>query len=249
MRGGNEFKALCAAIKRILKQKKITYRDLARNIGISESGLKKILGGDDASFGRLVQIADSLDLSLADLLGEQASGSFEDVAFTPEQEKFFLKNMSHFFLYWLLVYERVEQDEAARRLVLTAKELRQFLGKLDDLGLLRLSTNGKVILPKVARIRWVGEGPFVEKLYQDWAVNTVRDLAHPASRLNSRELFIIRYFKLREESYEEFLRAQRNLEVEFVRKSIREMNLNLPKMKMVRWVTAIDDRSFVDRRK
>lgn len=246
MTGRNEFNVLCTTIKTILKQKKITYRALAQNVGISESGLKKILGGKDASFSRLTQIADSLDLTLSDLLAENDSGTFEDVSFTPEQEKFFLVDRGHFSLYWLLMYERVSFEAATRKLGFAEKDARKILKKMEALNLVRIKANGQIKLPKISRIRWVGEGPFVEKIYQNWAAKIIRDLARPASKLNANELFIIRYLKLHENTYSELLRAQRDLEIEYIKKAVREMNLNLPKMKMVRWVTAIDDRSFVE---
>jgi transcriptional regulator with XRE-family HTH domain len=246
MKASAEYRLLCDSIKKLLRKRGLNYRELAGRMGMSESGLKKILSGPDTSFQRLVQIADALGVTVADLLAHQDRGAFDDVSFTDEQQQFFVKNMPCFYFYWRLVYERVPLAEAEKLQGLTPRDSFRWLKKLDELGLVRLGAQGKVRLPRVTKIRWVGGGPLVEKLYREWAQNAVRDLAKPGEKQAPSELFIIRYLKLDENSYNEFLRAQRELENEFVRRAIREMNLNLPKMKNVRWVTAIDDKSYVD---
>lgn len=247
MKAGNEFKLLCNSIKRALKQQKISYRELAVRIGMSESGLKKILGGTDASFQRLAQIADALGLTLADLMTENDKGHLEDVTFTEVQEQFLVKNIDYFKFYWKLVYERMSVEEIEKTYGLSSKDSFRYLKKLDELGMIVLGPQKRLKLPPLARIRWAGGGPLVERLYQEWGAAAVREVGRPLDRLGGNELFIIRYFKLQENSYKEFIRAQRDLEAEFVKRAIREMALNMPKMKLVRWVTAIDDKSFVSR--
>lgn len=249
MKARNEYKLLCRSIKNALKMQKVTYRELAAKIGMSESGLKKILGGDDASFQRLAQIADALGLTLTDLMNESDKRNLENVSFTEEQERFLVKNIDCFHYYWKLVYERMSVEEIETEYGLSPKESFGYLKKLDELGMIGLGPQRRLKLPPLARIRWAGGGPLVEKLYQDWGVATVRALARPLDKLGENELFIIRYFKLQENSYEEFLKAHRELEAEFVKRAIREMALNLPKMKLVRWVTAVDDKSFLSRLK
>ena len=63
-----DFAAVMRAIKTILKVKKMTYRDLAEILEMSESGVKKILSAKDGSFGRVLQMCRALDVSLDDLI-------------------------------------------------------------------------------------------------------------------------------------------------------------------------------------
>lgn len=207
---------------------------------------KVLCEGSDASFSRLSAIAEAIGVSLTDLLSGDAEDTFTDVTFTNDQQDYFLRELRCFYFFWALVYERETVKEAERRLGLDSKTSTRYLRKLEDLDLIGVGPQNKLRLPRLTRIRWVGQGPLIERIYQDWGAQTVRDLARPSSKLPPSALFIIRYFKLRESSYEEFLRAQRDLEAEFVKRAIREMSLDLPKMKTVRWVTAIDDKSFLD---
>ena len=91
-----DFAAVMRAIKTILKVKKMTYRDLAEILEMSESGVKKILSAKDGSFGRVLQMCRALDVSLDDLIAEAADVGPHVVRFTPEQMAFFENNPSYF---------------------------------------------------------------------------------------------------------------------------------------------------------
>jgi transcriptional regulator with XRE-family HTH domain len=241
----NEFRRICRAIARIRKAKKVSYRELAARIRMSESGLKKIFSGQDASFQRIAQICEALGVSMNAVMNEIDGADFHEVSFSSDQQTFFLSHMDHFYFYWKLVYERVSVDEIERLFHLTPRETAKYLKSLADLGMIKAGAGRKPKIPDVARIRWAGHGPLVQKVYREWGVETTRHLAR--TQLSEKELFIIRCFKLQESSYKELLEAQRELETRFVKQAIREMSLDLPGLQNVRWVAAIDDKSFISR--
>ena len=55
-------------LKRTLRAKGVTYRDLAKHLGLSESGVKKMFLAKDLPLGRLIEIAEWLGVSAADLV-------------------------------------------------------------------------------------------------------------------------------------------------------------------------------------
>ena len=61
--GDYEYKAIVKQLKKFLKAKGITYKELGKKLGMTEGGIKKILGGDDYSIGRFTRICDAAEVS------------------------------------------------------------------------------------------------------------------------------------------------------------------------------------------
>jgi transcriptional regulator with XRE-family HTH domain len=64
---------ILAALKRALKARGMTYRDLAKALSMSESGVKKWLTSKDCSLGRVLAACEAIGVSLEDLLRESAA--------------------------------------------------------------------------------------------------------------------------------------------------------------------------------
>lgn len=236
----NDYKLAISTLKLALKQRGLTYRELGKAVGLSESGVKKIFLADDGSFLRLAQMAKFLGLSLTELVSDQR---MTDVGFSEKQQREFMNNPLLFKFYWLLVYERAEFTTTTKDLKITNTEAFKLARKLDLLGLIKLLPGERVIVPSIKAVSWKGSGEFVAKLYREWSSQMVGQLAKPESAEN--ELFIFRYIQMTTKTYAEFISAHRALEAEFMRRSIREMQLKPNDLNHVRWLTATDNRSFV----
>lgn len=236
----NEFQIAAENLKHALKSRKITYRELARGIGMSESGVKKLFSGRDGSFQRLAQICQYAGLSLREIVGSTHS---IDVAFSNQQQEEFLKTPILFQLYWLLAYERIPLEEAKKILGLTSKNCFHYLRKLDSLDMIRLLPGDRLRLPSIKAVRWTGDGVFMRKIYQDWSRQMVEQLAVPNTSEN--ELFLLRYLKVTPKTLAELMQAQRALEQEFIRRGIQEMRTQREDLQHMRWLAAIDNRSFL----
>jgi transcriptional regulator with XRE-family HTH domain len=234
------YREITQSLKLVLKKQGITYRQIGAAIGMSESGVKKLLTARDGSFERLAEICRYAGTSLTDLLTSKDQ-VMVDVSFTPRQQGFLIKNAEALRVYWRLVYERLPLAELEKQ---KGRNLFGILRQLDLHGLVRLMQGGQVRLPTLKAIRWVGDGPLIEHLYRDWSVRLVKKLAKPLNREN--ELFLIRYFKMTPRTYQEFLSAQMNLEKEYVRRAVYEMQTHPESVQHVRWVTAIDNQSFIE---
>jgi transcriptional regulator with XRE-family HTH domain len=238
-----EYEIAITQLKIALKAQKVTYRDLARRLGLSESGVKKIFTARDGSFQRIAGICAELGLSMSELLSGRDE-TMLDLAYSEAQQAYLVKEPRALRLYWALVYERRPLADAQKAAGLAARELFATLRQLDKLRLLELLPGDRLRVPPVRQLRWVGGGALVEKLYREWSASFLRAVASPAPA--EGELFLIRYFRASRRTVDELTAALRDLEREFVRRAIREMRTEAPDLVHLRWMSAVDTRSFLE---
>jgi transcriptional regulator with XRE-family HTH domain len=239
----SEFKLVINYIRKLMKERGMTYKELARRLNISESGVKKILNGGDASFGRLTEIARALGLTLSDLLSGLEKPKSTKTQFSPKQQEYFLKHMDVFRFFFRLVIERASLARIEKEEGLSKAESFSYLRRLDDLKIIQLLPGDEVRLPPLSAVKNFGEGPLLEKIYQDWAIDLVKEKAHPDHQENSE--FIVRYLRLSDETFQEFKQRLKELELDVLRKGLREMNLYPDKLKSWRWISLTDQKSYI----
>ena len=82
----NEYRGAVTALKTILKERKITYRELGEGIGLTESGVKKAFAARDGSFQRLIEICRFVGVSIVEILDKE---SIKSVSYSLDQQKAF----------------------------------------------------------------------------------------------------------------------------------------------------------------
>ncbi len=230
-------------LKIILKRNKIEYKELAAHLGLSESGLKKVMNAEDGSFSRLEQICRFLGVSLADVIHQIEDQELHNVAFTSSQEDFFAKDRIHFLTYWMLAYERRDSAEVQKLLQLGDRELWRILYRLDGLNLLRLQTGNRIKLPAPKAIKWVGRSKFVMDLYKKWSTQLI---SQTAGNPDSGSRFLIRYLRMSESTWNDLCQAMIELDRQFSNRAVREMRLRTKNLRHVRWLTVADNRSWAE---
>src|SRR4051812_48979516 len=90
------------ALKGLLRAQGVTYRELARELKLSESSIKRLFAGKDFNFSRVEQICDSLEVSFFDL-AQQARPDSRKNTFQLKlaQEKAFVENPK---LFWFFLF-------------------------------------------------------------------------------------------------------------------------------------------------
>jgi len=239
----SEYQVATDSLKLALKAQKLTYKALAKKMGLSESGLKKILTARDGSFQRVAEICDWLGLSMRELLAGHDENVFE-LAYTPAQQEYLVGTPAAFRLYWALVYERRNLADAEKVAGFSGKASFPILRRLDQLQLLELLPGGKVRVPAVRQVRWVGGGPLVKKVYQEWSRSFLERVGTPEPE--SGALFLTRYFRASERTLNDLMDALRDLEREFVRRATREMRTEASDLVHIRWMSAVDNRSYLE---
>jgi len=84
------YTTVVATLKRLLKQRGLRYCDVADQIAMSESGLKKVLNADDGSFLRIEQICSVMGLTLRQVLLASQDESPPPLEFSAQVEQAFI---------------------------------------------------------------------------------------------------------------------------------------------------------------
>lgn len=237
------FSQVLAAIKRILKQKKITYGELALKLHISESTLKKMFVANDWSYSRLAEVCEVLGLELAALLTAVKERRVLDIRFTAKQEALFMAEPRVFTVYWLLVYERLAAREAQKHLSLGESEFFRMLRVLDTHGLLELHADNTVKIPAVQPVQWSGKSPFLAGIKRRWAKKTIDDAIEGDPE--NGDQFCLQYFQLHPASFEKLRLSLQAIEEEFARLTARDMVLHEKNLVRFRYSMAMANGSFM----
>ena len=83
----NEISQLVKTLKRRLKNQGLTYRDLAKSLALSEPSVKRLFASERFTLDRIVEIANLLGYTLAELAQEAAVAENRLHTLTEAQEK------------------------------------------------------------------------------------------------------------------------------------------------------------------
>ena len=146
---------LIQALKDILKLKGITYNDLAEEINLSESSVKRIFSINSFTLERFCLVCDIAGVSLGDLNqiieGKDPNKGFH--IYTDEQEKAFVQDMQCLAFFDQLI-QGLTPTQIAKKYDLNKKVLRTFLAKLDKLELIEWKPNDRVKFLISKDVRW-----------------------------------------------------------------------------------------------
>lgn len=207
------------AVKKILKSKKITYKILAEEMGMSESGVKKLFTAKDISLGRLTQISGVLGLTLGSIFQLIEEQEIKSIKFTQRQERALYHDFSLFRVFWYLVVDEKNFDEIKKNEKINKDQLDRFLMKLENLDLIKLGQKNRIISIHKGLLRWSGEGPLLKKINKDWSEAL---LGKALESTNEDSLHRLSYLKLTDKSQKELYQRINDLISEFARVSQKE---------------------------
>jgi transcriptional regulator with XRE-family HTH domain len=150
---------LIAALKKLLKTRGLTYRDIGRALRLSEASVKRMFAGESFTLARLEEICRLLDLSIYELARLARIGEAHDVTILTEAQESALAQNPQQLACFYLVLNGWTPASVARRLGLTEAQLTRLLAALDRLQLIELHPNNRV-RPLTARtLLWRKGGP------------------------------------------------------------------------------------------
>ncbi len=220
-----EFVVIVPVVKKILKQKKMTYRDLAKRMHMSEANVKKVMVAKDCSLKRLNQICEALDLSLSELLEVIQKRPVQRVALNKTQQDFLASDENNLLLYFKLAFEGVSFERAQKDLRLSEVQFRKKLLTLEAIGLLKTKADGKTQAPDEHLGIWPHEGPAAKILIEEWSHSLLRVATRSLSDATNGD-FTMRYLRLSEKSAKEFRDKMLTLINDFDRISNIEMKVH-----------------------
>ncbi|RJP93416.1 MAG: XRE family transcriptional regulator [Desulfobacteraceae bacterium] len=181
---------LLSTLKKCLKAKGMTYRQLADKIGLSEASIKRLFSEQTFSLNRLEEICNVLNLNFYDLAKISADALDGPSQLTLDQERALSENPKLLVFFYLLLNGR-EPDSIVRDYDISEKESLQFLLQLDKNKLIELYPDNKVRLLTQRSITWRKNGPMratYEKKINDEFLSSPFDLAEERLRFETGKL-------------------------------------------------------------
>lgn len=205
---------LKTALKHVLKLKGLKYEQLAEELNCSLPTVKRIMGPEELSLSRLLQICETADIELADLERLAANRERKEERFTLEQQDFLSKNKSY-FSYLMALYSGESPAKIALKHKLTQRSTDKYLVTLEKLDLIRVTGRLKV-KPKYEDFPHLGEGPLARVYFEGFIQSGARfftELIREAMSVAKKEdriktKFAIQSAKISKASYEAWVERQ-----------------------------------------
>ena len=152
-------------LKRTLKTRGLTYRDVASKVNLSEASIKRVFAEETFTLQRLEKICTAIGMTVGELV-RMASETHDANSqyLTLEQEQLLAANQALLACFYLLLNGR-PSSEIQTRLNLTDRELRSLYVKLDDARLAELQPGLKARLRVGPVVNWRSDGP-VRRIYE-----------------------------------------------------------------------------------
>jgi len=151
-------------LKRMLKTRGITYRDLAKRVNLSEASIKRIFAEETFTLHRLEKICSAIGMTVGELTRSASTEDAENKYLKLEQEQILAQDPRLLACFYLLLNGRSTPD-IQTRLSLNDREIRMLYVKLDDARLIELLPGLKARLRVGPIVTWRTDGP-VRQVYE-----------------------------------------------------------------------------------
>ena len=148
---------LVAALKKELKTAQMTYTDLAQQLGMAESSVKRMLAKGDMPLSRIDAICRALALDFADLARRVADEQPLLKELTQEQERAVVADKK-LLLMAICVLSQWTLEQVTTAYRLTEAEGIQYLAQLDRIGIIELRPFNRYRLKLAKTFRWRPHG-------------------------------------------------------------------------------------------
>src|SRR5438105_1600626 len=133
----SETSVIISVLKQSLRQRGITYKQVARALDISESSVKRLFTQGDFSLTRLEQVCALMQLEIADLLERTREAAGRLTELSEEQERELISD-SKLLLVGILATSHWSLASMLSNYSFTESELVRLLARLDRTGIIAL---------------------------------------------------------------------------------------------------------------
>lgn len=152
---------LITALKAELKAAGITYADLARELGLAESSIKRIFAKADMPLSRIDEVLRVLKMDFADLARRIADAQPLRRELTHEQEAAVIADRK-LLLIAICAFSQWTFEQIVATYTLTEAECVRYLVQLDKLGIIELRPLNRYRLKVAKGFRWRPNGPVMQ---------------------------------------------------------------------------------------
>lgn len=153
-----EAQLLLTTLKRHLRARSLTYRDVAATLKLSEASIKRLFSSGRLSLDRLAQICAMIDLGLAELIQEADAAQPRLKQLSPDQERELVDD-PRLLLVAACVLNHWTLSDIVAAYRLTEAECLQRLLRLDRLRLIDLLPGNRIRLNVARDFDWLPDGP------------------------------------------------------------------------------------------
>lgn len=149
---------LVDTLKKLLRERKITYAEVAGTLGLSEANVKRMFSKRHFTLNRLEEICAMAGADLGYLMARMHEGSMVLDELGEEDERELVSDPKLLLAAQLLV-NRWEYEDIVETYNIDEFEATRLLAKLDRLGIIELLPGNRV-KPKLSRdFKWIHNGP------------------------------------------------------------------------------------------
>ena len=149
---------LITALKAELKAAGLTYADLARELGMAESSIKRIFAKADMPLSRIDEVLRVLKMDFADLARKVADAQPLRRELTHEQESAVIADRK-LLLVAICAFSQWTFEQMVATYTFTEAECVKYLVQLDKLGIIELRPLNRYRLKVAKGFRWRPHGP------------------------------------------------------------------------------------------
>ncbi|NCP82231.1 MAG: helix-turn-helix transcriptional regulator [Rhodoferax sp.] len=149
---------LVNALKKELKAAQMTYADLAQNLGMAESSVKRMLAKGDMPLSRIDAICRALKLDFAELARRVADAQPMLREMTQEQESAVVADKK-LLLVAICVLSQWTLEQITTAYRLSEADCIGYLAQLDRIGIIELRPLNRYRLKLAKTFRWRPHGP------------------------------------------------------------------------------------------
>jgi AcrR family transcriptional regulator len=150
---------IVAELKRALRERRLTYADVARRLEVSLPTVKRLFSTGDFSLERVDRICELIGLGLTEILQRAREHAVPVNQLTVAQEKDIVADPRLLFITWLVVVNRATLEDIVRDYRFTEREVLRYLIRLDRLKIIELQPHNRARPLVSRRFAWRPGGP------------------------------------------------------------------------------------------
>jgi transcriptional regulator with XRE-family HTH domain len=177
---------LVKTIKRLLKSRGMTYRDVAKQLGLSEPSVKRLFSSGRLTVDRLVQLGNLLGYTLAELSAEAAAARDKLDSLTEKQERELVSDPK-LLVVAVCALNQWTMPEIVSLYRVTENECLKYLLRLDRLRILDLLPGNRIRVNVSRDFDWLPTGP-IRQYFQAHGQSDF--LKHPFNREDETMAFV-----------------------------------------------------------
>jgi len=152
-------------LKRVLKERELTYAEVARGLGLSVASVKRLFSTGAFSLARIEEICKLAKLELSELAERARNRSTSTTKLSLAQEREVVADPRLFLITWL-VLNRTPFEHIVREYALAERDVVRYLIRLDRLRIIDLLPGNRVKLLVDRHFTWRADGPVQAYLFE-----------------------------------------------------------------------------------